>query len=55
MYLKIAERIESIDNNCELNALLIQAANQIGVPTPWGACSLDSFMNNKDSVLRFIA
>ncbi|MCL2102210.1 MAG: hypothetical protein FWH22_10925, partial [Fibromonadales bacterium] len=55
LYYDLALRLESIDNDRDLNTMLKQAAKKIGVSMPWGDCSLDEFMKNKSLRLRFDA
>jgi len=56
MYHDLAIDLEYATNDDVLNKLLKKATEQLGIPTPWGENrSLNEFMNDKKSVLRFEA
>lgn len=54
LFTNITSRIDNAENEEELNAVLINAFNVIGIKIPWeGHESFDSFMRDKKAVLVF--
>lgn len=48
----LVERLETLDDSKAINAALLDAAQELGLPSPLGAYTLDERMNDKKWVLK---